>query len=161
MNVVIAALFLVAGLMSAASVSADPPSWASGGKGNQHKPKEHHAANDDRQDERSKDHGGHGHFSERDYVLVREYYHQDRQGKCPPGLAKKNSGCMPPGQAKKWQVGEHLPREVVYYELPPAIVVQLPPPNAGYRYVRVASDILLIAVGTSMVVDAVRDLGRM
>ena len=160
MKVVIAAVFLVAGLMSVGSVSADPPSWAGGGKGKEHKPKEHHAANDDRQDERSKDHGGH--FSERDYVVVREYYHQEfRQGKCPPGLAKKNNGCMPPGQARKWQVGQHLPREVVYYELPPAIVVQLPRPNPGYRYVRVASDILLIAVGTSMVVDAVRDLGRM
>jgi Ni/Co efflux regulator RcnB len=160
MNVVIAALFLVAGLMSAASVSADPPSWASGGKGNQHKPKEHHAANDDRQDERGRDHGRH--FSERDYVVVREYYHQEfRQGKCPPGLAKKNNGCLPPGQAKKWQVGRPLPTTVVYYELPPAVIVQLPPPKAGYRYVRVASDILVIAIGTGMVVDAIQDLGRM
>jgi hypothetical protein len=29
---------------------------------------------------------------------------------CPPGLAKKNNGCMPPGQAKKFfSVGERLP----------------------------------------------------
>jgi hypothetical protein len=29
---------------------------------------------------------------------------------CPPGLAKKNNGCMPPGQAKKFfRVGERLP----------------------------------------------------
>jgi len=27
-------------------------------------------------------------------------------GGCPPGLAKKNNGCMPPGQAKKLRVGQ-------------------------------------------------------
>jgi len=38
--------------------------------------------------------------------------------------------------------------------------VQLGAPPAGYKYVRVATDILLIAVGTSLVVDAIQDLGR-
>jgi Ni/Co efflux regulator RcnB len=29
---------------------------------------------------------------------------------CPPGLAKKNNGCLPPGQAKsQWNVGQRLP----------------------------------------------------
>lgn len=27
-------------------------------------------------------------------------------GHCPPGLAKKNPPCIPPGQAKKWRVGD-------------------------------------------------------
>ncbi|QDP19131.1 hypothetical protein [Sphingomonas xanthus] len=31
-------------------------------------------------------------------------------GGCPPGLAKKNNGCLPPGQAKKlYNVGQRLP----------------------------------------------------
>ena len=31
-------------------------------------------------------------------------------GNCPPGLAKKNNGCLPPGQAKKlYSVGQRLP----------------------------------------------------
>ena len=31
-------------------------------------------------------------------------------GGCPPGLAKKNSGCLPPGQAKKlYNVGQRYP----------------------------------------------------
>ena len=34
-------------------------------------------------------------------------------------------------------------------------------PLPGYRYVRVASDILMIAAGTGMVADAIEDLGRM
>jgi len=68
---------------------------------------------------------------------------------------------MPPGQAKKWQVGRPLPHDVVYYDLPSDIVVQLGTPPAGHRFVRVASDILLMAVGTGMVVDAIQDLNDM
>jgi len=30
-------------------------------------------------------------------------------GGCPPGLAKKHNGCLPPGQAKKLYRGEHYP----------------------------------------------------
>ena len=34
---------------------------------------------------------------------------------CPPGLAKKNNGCLPPGQAKKlYSVGQHWPRNYGY-----------------------------------------------
>jgi Ni/Co efflux regulator RcnB len=33
-------------------------------------------------------------------------------------------------------------------------------PPKGYRYVRVANDILMIAIGTNMVVDAIEDLMR-
>ena len=92
-------------------------------------------------------------------VVVRDYYGSLRG--CPPGLAKKNNGCMPPGQAKKWAVGHPLPRDVVFYELPHELVIKLRPPPSGYRYVRVAADILMIAVGTGMVIDAIQDLGRM
>lgn len=49
---------------------------------------------------------------------------------------------------------------MVYYEVPPAMVVQLGKPPAGYRYIRVAGDILMMAVGTALVVDAIQDLGR-
>jgi len=81
------------------------------------------------------------------------------QGHCPPGLAKK--GCIPPGQAKKWRRGHPLPHEVIYYDLSPRMARKLGRPPAGHRYVRVAQDILLIAVGTGMVVDAVYDLNSM
>ncbi len=101
-------------------------------------------------------------FDDRDRTVIREYYTREfRSGHCPPGLAKKGNGCMPPGQAKKWHVGRPLPRDVVYYDLPPAVVVELGVPPVGHRFVRVASDILLIAVGTGMVIDAIEDLDRM
>lgn len=102
-----------------------------------------------------------GYFRDQQLTVVHNYYREPyRVGKCPPGVARKNNGCMPPGQARKWSVGQSLPRDVVYYPVPPAMVVQLGVPPSGQRYVRVASDILLIAMGTRMVVDGIQDLGR-
>ena len=134
---------------------ADPPEWAGKGKGK----------GGDEWHEKGK---GKGHakgrdryFSDRQRVVVHEYYGEAfRTGHCPPGLAKKNNGCMPPGQAKKWRIGQRLPRDVVYYPVPQDLVVRLGPPPSGHEYVRVAGDILLITAGTAMVVDALRDLGR-
>ena len=101
-------------------------------------------------------------FDARQQTVVREYYGNEfKGGRCPPGLAKKHNGCMPPGQAKKWRRGAPLPRDVVFYELPPKLVVEIGLPPSGYRYVRVANDILMIAAGTGMVIDAIEDLRRM
>jgi len=143
---------VVAASLFATPVFADKPESAGKGKG---KNKE------SRDQVQHSQHGG-SHFGERQHVVVRDYYTEEfRGGKCPPGLAKKNNGCMPPGQAKKWSKGRPLPRDVVYYDVPQPLVIRLGAPPSGHKYVRVASDILLIAVGTSMVVDAITDLGRM
>jgi Ni/Co efflux regulator RcnB len=102
-----------------------------------------------------------GYFQERHREAAREYYGRpENQGFCPPGLAKKGNGCLPPGQAKKWRQGYALPAGLVYYDVPRSVVVTLGVPPSAYRYVRVASDILLIAVGTSIVVDAIENLVR-
>lgn len=102
-----------------------------------------------------------GYFGEQQRVAANTYYGQQfSAGRCPPGLAKKNNGCLPPGQAKKYSVGQPLPSSVVYYPVPAPVIQQLGTPPAGHKYVRVATDILLIALGTNMVVDAIQDLGR-
>jgi Ni/Co efflux regulator RcnB len=101
-----------------------------------------------------------GYFREPQRVVVREYYEPRVQaGKCPPGLKKKHNGCMPPGLAKAWKRGQTLPPDLDYYPVPVDVRVRLGTPPAGYKFVRVASDILLIAVGTGMVIDAIEDLG--
>ena len=101
-------------------------------------------------------------LGDRERRIVHRYYDDmHRGGHCPPGLAKKRNGCMPPGQAKKWRLGHRLPDDVVYYDLSPRLRIELGTPPPGYKFVRVASDILLIAVGTSLVVDAIEDLGRL
>lgn len=100
---------------------------------------------------------------DRDRTTVYNYYRgQYVAGNCPPGLAKKNNGCLPPGQAKKlWAIGQPLPGTVVFHPLPGALLAQLTPAPAGYQYVQVASDILLMAIGTRMIVGALADLSAM
>jgi len=101
--------------------------------------------------------GGKHHFGDHHRVVLHDYYGQQyRSGRCPPGLAKKNNGCLPPGQAKKWHSGQHLPRDVVYYSVPQSLVIQFGPPPSGHRYVRVGSDILLIAISTRLIVDLIQ-----
>jgi Ni/Co efflux regulator RcnB len=105
------------------------------------------------------------HFEDQHRVAVRQYFgehygEQYRGRRCPPGLAKKQNGCMPPGQAKKWQIGRPLPSNVIYYDVPQPLVMQIGPPPSGHRYVRVGGDILLLAIGTGMVLDAIQNLGR-
>ena len=163
--------FVIAGILAAGQAVADKPSWAGSGKGEKSERREKSENKQSRQrdgDERSRrDSAGstvkmREYFDDRHRTFAHEYYsEQFRGGRCPPGLAKKHNGCVPPGQARKWTVGRPLPRDVIFYDVPPALVVQIGLPPAGYRYVRVASDILLIAVGTAMVIDAIQDLGRM
>ena len=75
----------VAALVSAAPAWADPPH----GKG---KGKSSHAKVKDWDDDYDRGHWGYG------------------TGGCPPGLAKKNNGCLPPGQAKKlYNIGQRFP----------------------------------------------------
>jgi Ni/Co efflux regulator RcnB len=100
-------------------------------------------------------------FQNSQIEAARSYYDRpENKGFCPPGLAKKGNGCLPPGQAKKWRKGAPLPAGVIYYDVPRSLVLTLGVPPSGYKYVRVASDILLIAIGTSMVIDAMEDLVR-
>lgn len=158
----IAALFFSA--LSANSALAEKPDWAGQGKNGKHEQKE-------KKEKKEKEEKYEGqktavqvsaYFNDSQRSAIRIYYGQQyRAGRCPPGLAKKNNGCMPPGQAKKWALGYPLPGDVVWYPVPRSVVVQLGTPPAGYKYVRVASDILLIALGTSLIVDAVQDLGRL
>lgn len=103
-----------------------------------------------------------GHFfTARQREHVHAYYaHEFKHGNCPPGLAKKHDGCMPPGHAKRWSIGKQLPGDVNTYPVSGAVVSILGSPPNGYRYVRVATDVLLIATGTHMVIDAINDLGH-
>jgi hypothetical protein len=98
--------------------------------------------------------------SDRDRNTTYSYYRTEyAAGRCPPGLAKKDNGCMPPGLAKKqWELGRPLPREVYYEELPPTLLQQLSPAPAGYQYVRVVNDILMMAMGTRLIAGSVADL---
>jgi Ni/Co efflux regulator RcnB len=86
----------------------------------------------------------------RDYI-TRDYHHH-----CPPGLAKKHNGCLPPGQAKKlYRIGERLPDNVVFVPVPDDLRRRLGPVPSGYEYVKVDKDVLLISEASKKVIDAV------
>lgn len=140
-----------------------------GGKQKHHKKYEQNDKKNRYEDRHKDEHGNDNdsnvnvniHFGDHERVVVHDYYEErERKGHCPPGLRKKHNGCMPPGQAKKWKKGRPLPREVIYHNLPPRVIIEIGAPPAGHKYIRVAADILLIAVGTGIVVDAIEDLGR-
>lgn len=178
---------LCIGLFACGPLLADKPALAGGGHADKHgrdrgtsgndsynrssdKKADHSGGDNDRYGDRDPHEGDHNdndnsrsgiYFGEDRRSSIRDYYsHEIRSGHCPPGLAKKHNGCMPPGHARKWAIGQQLPRDVIFYDLPPPILGYLGAPPPRHRYVRVASDILLITIGTGMVVDAIQDLGR-
>lgn len=121
---------------------------------------------------KDKDHHGHGpsiaaapgkarvFVTERDRSAVYTFYRTEFVGgHCPPGLARKDNGCLPPGQASRhWTIGAPLPATVAFFSLPASLLAQLAPPPEGYQYIRVDNDILLMALGTRVVVEPVSDL---
>jgi Ni/Co efflux regulator RcnB len=141
-------LFVAA--IAAAALASAPAMADDHGKGKGHDKKEKKAEH--REDVREG-----AYFSEQHREAARRYYaEQYGHGKvkhCPPGLAKKNNGCMPPGQARRWAVGQPVPRDVVVYEVPRPVLVQLPPAPVGYRYERVGGDIVLVRINGRVVVD--------
>jgi Ni/Co efflux regulator RcnB len=177
--------FIIVGILASGQVFADKPATAGANQNSEQRGQPEQAQGkkpdtsgrqdaDQRQDadkRRGGDQGaagrgaaagsvGHGHFGDQQRNAVREYYSEEfRHGRCPPGLAKKENGCMPPGLAKNWAVGQQLPRDVVFHNLPETLATQLGQPPAGHRYVRAADDILLINSGTGLVIDAIPGLG--
>lgn len=158
-------------VLTSATALAERPDWAGRRGGDDHQERRgddrHGGGRDEgRYERRGDDRSGPdvqinigGFFGERQRDDVRGYYREHyRGGHCPPGLAKKDNGCMPPGQARKWGIGRPLPRDVIYYPVEQDVRVRLGTPPAGHDFVRVAGDILLIAVGTAMVIDAIEDL---
>jgi len=157
-------ILAIAVMLATGPAFADKPSWGSRNKADKHERKEKQSHDRDRNDRSfhqkdERDFKERRYFDDRHQAVIHDYYvEQFRTGRCPPGLAKKHNGCVPPGLAKKWQIGRPLPRSVIYYDLPPAIVMQLGQPLPGYRYARVGSDVLLITIGSGLVVDALLDL---
>jgi hypothetical protein len=72
---------------------------------------------------------------------------------CPPGLAKKTVPCVPPGQAKKWALGDSVPINVAWYEVRDWDLYGLPEPIAGSRYIRIENDVLRVAIATGVILE--------
>lgn len=94
-------------------------------------------------------------IGDNDRNIILGYLGDDLRRHCPPGLAKKRNGCLPPGQAKKYVIGQRLPDDVVWVPIPDDLRVHLKPLPVGYQYVQVDKDILLIGEATKKIIDAV------
>lgn len=153
-------IFALLALFAATPAAADRSSHDENGKTGKHEKNKHEKKNK-KHDKGNRHESGKSYFDDDNRRIVNDYYGaRFRTGKCPPGLAKKNNGCLPPGQARKWAVGQPLPEDLKRYSLPRDLLDRLPAPPSGHSYVRIASDILLVAIGTGMVVDAIEDIGR-
>ena len=87
------------------------------------------------------------------------YVERYGRGNCPPGLAKKNRQCLPPGQLKKrYVVGQPVPSGIEVLAVPQDVVVVIGPPPSGYRYGVIDGDIVQLVVGTLLVADAIEGL---
>ncbi len=162
--------FTIAGLMIAASVAVSSASFAEppAGKG---KPEAHgsksekmdkHANKGENKKSEKMDHADkskiekskHAAIASEDMKLLRDFLKEDHAKNCPPGLAKKENGCLPPGIAKKYTVGKPLPSGVNMSNLPASLLNKLHP-AAGHKYGKIDNDIVLISEATKKVVDAV------
>ncbi len=94
------------------------------------------------------DRGSHDHDILRGWVVGEYKKH------CPPGLAKKDPPCIPPGQAKKFAAGAVLPEDGWTF-VPDDIVGLLIPPPQGARYVRMDKNVYLVTEGTRKVIEAI------
>lgn len=132
-----------------------------GGKhGNKHSQKEDKKA-EKKAEKREREEIKQGaYFNDQQRTFAREYYTTTyKDGKrCPPGLAKKNNGCLPPGQVRNWIVGEPVPRNVIVYPVAQPVIRMLPPAPVGYRYERIGGDIVLVQQQNNIIVDIIQVL---
>lgn len=90
-----------------------------------------------------------------DRDVIQSYMRKTHRKNCPPGLAKKNNGCLPPGIAKKYSIGKPLPDDIGIVPVARELLDLLRPAPKGYMYVGVDKDILLVSEASKKVIDAV------
>lgn len=81
---------------------------------------------------------------------------------CPPGLAAKLNGCLPPGQARKiFDLGQRIPRGYGFYtpfnDIPLAYRNQIPPvyPDRDFDYIYRGNTIYVVDPATRLVSDII------
>jgi len=94
-------------------------------------------------------------FVSRDHTIIQQYYAGTFGRGCPPGLAKKQNGCLPPGHAKRWVVGQPLATGIVWHAVPHELLVRLSAPPVGFRYIYLDRAVLLFNPATRFVADGV------
>jgi hypothetical protein len=77
------------------------------------------------------------------------------KGRCPPGLVKRETRCLPRGQTRKrYRIGEPLPPGTVPAPVPLDLARRIGVPPIGYRYGMIDGDLVKIEVASGRAVDA-------
>lgn len=92
-------------------------------------------------------------FTKEHRQFARQFFGQEYGGKCPPGLQRQGDRCAVTGPQRKYAIGTRLPGDAILDPVPQTLLARLPAVPAGYRYVRVGEDIVLLAPGPGIVVD--------
>ena len=150
------ALFLTLTLIGATSVQAQKQKKEKKHDNEQGEERRDDRREEDRREEDRSDRKRSG-FDVNQRQAARDYFEADHgRGKCPPGLAKKHNGCLPPGQAKKrYALGRPLNRTIVYQQLPGNLSAQLGPAPTGYLYGLLDGDLIKMNATTRLVADAI------
>ncbi len=94
-------------------------------------------------------------FTDRDRVMIRDYYRDYYRG-LPPGLAKK--GKIPPGHAHKLRRHYGVPPDASWQYLPADLERRLSRLPDNYIRVIVGTDVAILHTRTRVVLDLIEDL---
>jgi hypothetical protein len=100
---------------------------------------------------------------QRDRDAVYTYYRAEvAAGRCPLPLVKMSNACVAPSPAKPvWKLDQPLADGIKGEPPPAALIGKLSPSPAGYQYMRIDNDILIVGIGTRIVAALVADLSRL
>jgi len=98
-----------------------------------------------------RDYDVHVAFTDRDRVVIQDYYHR-----LPPGLAKK--GKIPPGHAYRLRRNDGIPPDVAWEYLPPDVEGRLSRLPDGYARIVIGADVAIMNARTRVVVDVLEGI---
>jgi len=92
----------------------------------------------------------------RDRGVIQSYYRsQAKSGHCPPGLAKKQDGCQPPGEARRNASAARPPSTNMSIQpLPRTLLERLTLAPNGYAYGYSNGSVVLYSTGSRIVADS-------
>src|SRR5262245_41072512 len=99
--------------------------------------------------------------SDRDRNPALECYRAEiAPGRCPAPMVRSNKACVAP-EKRPWKLDQVIPDDVKLQPPPGPLIMKLSASPAGYQYMCLGPDILLVGVGTRIVTAWAADLSRL
>jgi hypothetical protein len=99
--------------------------------------------------------------SDRDRNTVLSFYRDEiGAGRCPVPMVRNGKACAAP-EKKAWKLDQAIADDAKLEPPPGPLIMKLAPSPAGYQYMCLGRDVLLVGVGTRIVTAWVADLSRL